>query len=539
MKLRKILRNFIFKSSIYDYYLTDTQIKEISNVTIDPWPGDASLGDIFFQGNYNLAGKKVFSPKKPVWIIKEKNFFWQNEMHSFSWLRHLKAKSGSLARKHARNLILDWIENYGKWEEKTWELDVLSRRISSWITNLGFLLAEKDDRFSKTIRSSLLKQIKHLTRLANRNHFNYLEKNHGIDEGSIKIMHILRGLLISAISFDINTRLLEKGIKLLEQEISKSFNTEGVHKSRSPFLQLCILADLVTVRDSFISANIKTPEFLISSIKKISHAIRFFRNFQGTLVMFNGSKMGEKKIIDKILNAADGKARAKGPKSLIKSGFEKLQTENICIFVDTACIDENIPSSSPHAIEIVIGKKRLLGSCGTFYGKNSDWKKVIKSSSANSSLTIENTNPFTKDDVSQRATSKRFKRNGAEIVELTHYGYFNRYSAICRRTIEIGNDGKNIAVLDTIHSEELKNFDIRLHLNPNIKISLSQDKKSAIIILGGQGWSFIFKGIAELNLEPSIFIDDAGNHFNTSQLIISGETTEKKTDILWGLKRIS
>ena len=202
-------------------------------------------------------------------------------------------------------------------------------------------------------------------------------------------------------------------------------------------------------------------------------------------------------------------------------------------------MDESITSSTPHAIEIVIGKNRLLGSCGTFYGKSSDWKKVIKSSSANSSLTIENTNPFTKDDVSQRAISKRFKRNGAEIVELTHYGYFNRHSAICRRTIEIGNDGKNIAILDTIHSEVLKNFDIRLHLNPNIKISLSQDKKSAIIILGGQGWSFIFKGIADLNLEPSIFIDDAGNHFNTSQLIISGETTEKKTDILWGLKRIS
>ena len=538
MKLRKLTRKLFFGSRAYDFYLSKANIKDINYVPLDPWPGDPSLGDSFFHGNYNLAGKNVFSPRKPIWYIKEKNFYWQNEMHSFSWLRHLKAKSGSLSRKHARNLILDWIKNYGRWEEKTWELDVLSRRISSWITNLGFLLAEKDKEFSYVIRKSILKQIRHLKRMSNMRYFSSLEKEYGLEEASVKIIQIIRGLILSLISFEEDNKVLMRSIKLMEKEISKNFNSEGVHLSRSPFLQLTILADLVTIRDSFISSNLTVPEFLISIIKKISHSTRFFRNQKGTLVMFNGSKTGNKKIIDRILNAADGKARAKGPKSLYKSGFEKLQTENICIFVDTLCSEENMFSSAPHSLEIGIGRNRLLGSCGTFYGKSNLWKKLIKSSAANSSLTIGNANPFDKEDAKGKSFSKRFKRNGSEVVELTHYGYFKRFSSVCRRTIELGNDGKNIAILDTIHSNNLKNFDIRVHLNPSIKASLSLDKKSAMIAINGQGWKFIFDGLVELALEPSIFIDDTGNEQTSNQLIMSGDTARNKTEILWGLSKI-
>ena len=538
MKLRKLTRKLFFRSRAYDFYLSKANIKDINYVPLDPWPGDPSLGDSFFQGNYNLAGKNVFSPRKPVWYIKEKNFYWQNEMHSFSWLRHLKAKSGSLSRKHARNLILDWIKNYGKWEEKTWELDVLSRRISSWITNLGFLLAEKDKEFSYIIRKSIFKQIRHLKRMSNMRYFSSLEKEYGLEEASVKIIQIIRGLILSLISFEEDNKALMRSIKLMEKEISKNFNSEGVHLSRSPFLQLTILADLVTIRDSFISSNLTVPEFLTSIIKKISHSTRFFRNQKGTLVMFNGSKTGNKKIIDRILNAADGKARAKGPKSLYKSGFEKLQTENICIFVDTLCSEENMFSSAPHSLEIGIGRNRLLGSCGTFYGKSNLWKKLIKSSAANSSLTIGNANPFDKEDEKGKSFSKRFKRNGSEVVELTHYGYFKRFSSVCRRTIELGNDEKNIAILDTIYSNSLKNFDIRVHLNPSIKASLSLDKKSAMIAINGQGWKFIFDGLVELALEPSIFIDDEGNEQTSNQLIMSGDTARNKTEILWGLSKI-
>ena len=79
-------------------------------------------------------------------------------------------------------------------------------------------------------------------------------------------------------------------------------------------------------------------------------------------------------------------------------------------------------------------------------------------------------------------------------------------------------------------------FNIRIHLNPEIKVSLSLDKKKAILILNDQGWIFNFEGNAELLLEPSINVLDNGEIINTNQIILKGETIEENTQILWGLR---
>ena len=148
MNIKKALINFFLSSIFYNYLINRNQLREISFTPPDPWPGDPVLGEKFFQGHYNLAGKKVFSPKDPVWKVPEKDINWQSEMNSFFWLRHLKARSGSLARRHARYLIINWIEINNKWNETSWQIDILDRRVSSWITNISFLLAEKDEDFS-------------------------------------------------------------------------------------------------------------------------------------------------------------------------------------------------------------------------------------------------------------------------------------------------------------------------------------------------------------------------------------------------------
>ncbi len=539
MKIKKLFIKFILSSSLYNYLINRNELKEISFSPPDPWPGNPYLGENLFQGHYNLAGKKVFSPKAPIWRISEKDTNWQNEMNSFSWLRHLKARSGPLARKHARLLIINWLEINNKWNEDSWQLDILARRISAWITNIGFLFAEKDEGFSIKLRKSLLMQIKHLKHFSNKRYFSALDKDLGLEESSIKKIQIIRGLLLSTICFSEQEKKIKKSLHFLEEEILNDLNQEGVHLSRSPFTQLAILADLITIRDTLITANLEVPILLDNSVKKMSHALRFFRNLNGTLAIFNGSKKGEKFVIDKILSVADGKVRAKGPTSLTNSGFEKLSVPNVNIFIDALSSQNNVLSKCPHSIEIGIGKSRLLGSCGSIYGKNNKWKQLLMSSSAHSGLILEDTNPFVGKDSKQETFSKRYKKNGAEVIDLTHYGYYNRYSVICSRSIELGEDGRNIAGLDEVISETLKNFAIRFHFSPNIKISLSIDNNSAIIATNDQGWTFIFDGDVKLNLEPTIYVEDNGRIVSSSQLVLFGQTTNKKTSILWGFKRKS
>ena len=40
-------------------------------------------------------------------------------------------------------------------------------------------------------------------------------------------------------------------------------------------------------------------------------------------------------------------------------------------------------------MEIYVGKYRLLGSCGSSFSKNKEWKKILKSTAAHSAVTLE------------------------------------------------------------------------------------------------------------------------------------------------------
>ena len=133
----------------------------------------------------------------------------------------------------------------------------------------------------------------------------------------------MRGLILSGVCFEGGNKRFLKSLILLKNEILNNFNEEGVHISRVPSAQLSILGDLVTMRDIIMAAKKDVPEYLSAQIKKTAHSLRFFRTLDGSLCTFNGSKRETKFVVDKILNAADGKARGKGPLTLNKNWVTK------------------------------------------------------------------------------------------------------------------------------------------------------------------------------------------------------------------------
>ncbi len=540
MIIKKILKRIFLKNSIYNFYLTKSTPVNILITPNDPWPGDPSIGKNISQGDFSFSTKnKELISQKLLWKINNNRDFWQEEIHSFSWLRHLKARSGPLARKHARILILNWLKKNSKWNETAWKLDILARRITSWTTNISFLLAEKDEEFASVLYLSLQKQIKHLSIFATKRSLQKLNQNPEDSISSIKKFKILRGLVLSGVCFEGGELRYKKSMEFLKNAIVNDFNQDGVHVTRLPSTQLSILGDLVTIRDIIIAAKLDVPDFLSKQITNSAHSLRFFRVLDGTLSVFSGSKSETKFVIDKILNAADGKARGKGPLTLSNSGYIKLLVPDACIIIDSLSSDNNIFSYTPHAIEIYIAKYRLLGSCGSSFSKSPKWKKILKSTAAHSAVDIENTDAFSGEDNKQKTFAKRYTKDGAEIAELTHYGYYKRFSSICSRKIECAKDGKNIAGLDSIESKKINKFSIRFHFSPDIKISLSLDKQSVVLAIKDQGWKFLFEGDAKLSLDPSIFIRDDGIVKNSFQIVLNGFTANPKTNILWGFKRIS
>ena len=148
----------------------------------------------------------------------------------------------------------------------------------------------------------------------------------------------------------------------------------------------------------------------------------------------------------------------------------------------------------------------MLGSCGTTFENDKKWKTSLFSATAHSALIIENSNPFYLKDKDQKINCRRYKKNGGEVIQSVHYGYKNRYSAICSRTIELGNNGKNFAVLDQVYSEKLLNFAIR--------------KK--IPLLG------ICRGMQVINLFFKGSLKKVKNHIRTQNTIVSVDKKNQK-----------
>ncbi len=527
-----ITTRIVLRSSFYSFYLSKGKIDNIKFTPPDPWTGDPNIGEAIFQGRYNFGGQKYHAPDDPVWYPRGMFDEWLADMHSFSWLRHLKAKSGSLARKHARGIINNWLIKNNSWQDYSWRADILARRISAWLSNAGFLFAEQDEEFSYKFRKSLSKQARHLQLIANKSLFKKLDRKADENEGPVFKLQIIRGLLLSSICLENGSKNYKKALGFLLTEISKQVAIDGVHITRSPSIHLLVLSDLVTIRDTLVVAKENLPDELNHIIFKMAHALRLFRLGDGAFACFNGSRSENKTIIDKVLSVADGKARARGPSNLNSSGFERLSTSNVIMIVDTAA--SYYKYKSPHSLEVSIGKERMIGSCGPFLGKGEVWKDALSSTSAHSTLSIENSNAFSGIDKGQLSKAKRFKVNGSERLELVHYGYYKRFTAICKREIELSDTGKIIAGTDIIEGNKKLKFFIRFHFSPLVNVSLSIDNKSALIKIDGKIWDFRYTGAVSLNLIPTININDYGEEKSSLQLVLEGTTNNKKNEILWG-----
>ncbi len=193
MPVSSAINKILWSSDIYSFYLSRGRVENITFSPPDPWPGDPVLGEEIFQGNYNFGGQRFRSPSSPSWYPNGVYEEWLEDMHGFSWLRHLKARSGSLARKHAKGIISSWLEKYGRWHEFSWRHDVLARRISAWLSNSSFLFTEPDKSFSDIFLKSLTKQSRHLHSISRRGLFNKIERYMSTDKASFVKICVIRG----------------------------------------------------------------------------------------------------------------------------------------------------------------------------------------------------------------------------------------------------------------------------------------------------------------------------------------------------------
>ena len=93
------------------------------------------------------------------------------------------------------------------------------------------------------------------------------------------------------------------------------------------------------------------------------------------------------------------------------------------------------------------------------------------------------------------------------------------------------------------HSSDIKKnnynfkFDIRFHLEPNIKLMKTQDNKSILIELEDEGWKFTCDNY-EINIDNGLYFGNKNSYIENQNIFVSGILNNNEENIKWEIKKI-
>ena len=200
------------------------------------------------------------------------------------------------------------------------------------------------------------------------------------------------------------------------------------------------------------------------------------------------------------------------------------------------------------SFEIISNGKKLISNCGYFKKKKSRLNKLSKSSAAQSTLTI--------DDNSSCKFSNKGKlwlvQKGLKIlkkniifdktywkINASHDGYLKKYNSIHEREIEFFPDQMAFVGLDKIIKKTKNNykFDIRFHVEPNVKLMKTQDNKTILIELSDEGWKFTCENY-DINIDNGLYFGNKNLYSENQNIFISGISNSQIENIKWEIKKI-
>ena len=140
---------------------------------------------------------------------------------------------------------------------------------------------------------------------------------------------------------------------------------------------------------------------------------------------------------------------------------------------------------------------------------------------------------------------ERSEDNDASRITASHDGYVRTFGMVHKRSLMLGNDGKELRGADQLQPKGRKKirdsaaYTVRFHLAPGVEATLTADGMGAILrSKGAPPWNFRCRG-ANLTIEESLWIDGRGRPQRTIQLAILGEVSALGGEIGWQFRRTS
>ena len=519
------IKNFYLNSNIYN-----KKISKIPNRSIEYKPNPSLLDCLIKYEKKKIKIEDLYL--NSVWTNKnlmEKDY---KNLHSFFWLFSLDLKS---SKKITQSVILNWIQENNNYNKKNWEIDILSKRIIAWVSNSKLTYENSEEEYKNKFNTVIQKQINHL--------INEIEKSKLFDDKMIGCAAII----LTGLSFK-EDKYLNFGLALLKKIINFSFDNQSFPKSRSVRQLNFYLKYFVLIREWLKESQNEIPEYLDEIIFYLGKSYSILCQGIKKNILFNGNHEGENNDFDQYLNKHGYKFKNN---SLEAGGYAVLKNKKILLVMDIGSTPEKKFSKNYQcgalSFEIISNNKKLICNSGYFQKTKHKLNDISRSSANHSTLIIDNHSSC------KINSSKLEIENNLKILKKTtvmeknywnicasHNGYDKRYGVIHEREIEFFPENYKFIGQDKLLKKKnfkSSDFEIRFHLEPNVKIMKTQDEKSILIDIENEGWKFTAQGY-KIDIETGLYFGKKNSFTENQNLFISGITQNEDQIIKWEFEKI-
>jgi uncharacterized heparinase superfamily protein len=526
--LKNTIKEIYQSSNFYDKKISKTK-----DITLEYKPSPYLLSSIvkYQKKKYRIEDFAI----KEVWQenIKYDDF---EKLNNFFWFFSLDLKS---SKKTTQTVINNWIDKNNRYNKRSWNFNITSKRIISWLSNHQLTYENCNEDFKKKFNQSIQKQVNHLL-----NEIKDFSKVENKVVGCAAI--ILTGLV-----YKNEEKYLNNGLNFLKKIIKSTINNQGFPKSRNIKQLIFYLKYFIIIREWLKESQSRIPDYVDEIIYYLGQNYAFIWQNIKQDIFFNGNYTSNNNDFDQYLKRF-GYIFKNENKEI--AGYAILRNKKIVLAMDIGENPNNNFSkyyqSGSLSFEVFSNGKKLITNSGYFDKEENKLNKLSKSTALQSTLSIED---YSSCDFKKIGKSNLIVDKGVHIIKKnvvfennywkisgSHDGYLKKFNTIHERDIEFYPEQMKFIGFDKLLMQDMPQnikFDIRFHLEPNIKVMKTQDNKSILIELEDEGWKFNCENF-DVNIDNGLYLGIKNSYKENQNICVSGTTQEKNQTIKWELTKL-
>ncbi len=507
--------------------------------------GERSRGDALLAGRFTVGSEALPLKDLDFGQVGAAGPLAQ-QLQGFSWLRDLAAAaSREKGARLVEAVVGRWLLAHGTRVDEAWAPSLWGERILFWTAYAPYILSSGDSGYRSALLNTLARGARQLDSAADR-------APAGLDRVTAWCGVVAAGLLVQG-----GVPRVARGEAGLARALASAQFDDGGLISRSPYEQVQLVDRFGLLRGCYLAAKQVMPEGIEAAAQASLAALHGILMGDGALSSWQGCGPGEAARLTALIDGSG--LRARPLRQARGWGYQRMSALGTVLVLDAAPppprkMSEH-GSASTLAFELSDGAQRLVVNCGGTGPLPTDLPEELveglRTTAAHSTLILADTNSTniladgTLGKGVEDVVVDRSDDNDASRLEASHDGYVRVFGLVHKRSLMLGNDGKELRGADQLQPKGRKRireaapYAVRFHLAPGVESTITADGMGAILrSKGAPPWNFRCRG-GNLAIEESIWIDGRGQPQRTSQLVIVGEISALGGDIGWTFRRSS